>query len=284
MNLDINKLKEKPIEELLKFSIINIDKPSGPTSFKVSEYVKKKLGINKTSHLGTLDPQVSGVLPVALGRACRLSDYFMHGDKAYVGIMRIHKNVQEKILEEEMNKFKGKIKQLPPIKSRVKREERIREIKKFDIIEKDGKDFLFIADVEAGTYIRKLISDLGGKIEGAHMLELRRIRASIFPEENSINLYDFDKAVDEYKIGNEKNLKDILIPAEICIETIMPIVQIKEKSLKSLLTGKPLMKEDVSDDLPKKDILAIFYKNRFLAVMKKVEEKDIIARAEFVLN
>ncbi|MEK6844239.1 MAG: RNA-guided pseudouridylation complex pseudouridine synthase subunit Cbf5 [Nanoarchaeota archaeon] len=272
-----------PIQDLLKFSIINIDKPSGPTSFQISEFVKKKLRISKTSHFGTLDPGVSGVLPVALGRACRLSDYFMHKDKFYVGIMRLHANISDKTLRDEMEKFKGKIKQLPPVRSRVKREERIREIKKFDIIERDEKDVLFISEVQAGTYIRKLISDLGEKIGGAHMLELRRTRASIFSEEKSVNLYDFEKAVEEYEVGNEKKLRDILIPAELCIPEVLPTIQIKEKSLKELLTGKPLMKSDIFE-IPNEEVFAVFYKERFVAIMKKSEEGDIIARALFVLN
>src|SRR5689334_16292689 len=98
-HLDLEKIKKsKSTEELIKFGIINIDKPSGPTSFTVSQYVKNSIIVNKTSHLGTLDPQVSGVLPVALGRACRLSDYLMHKNKTYVGIMRLHKEVPEKDL------------------------------------------------------------------------------------------------------------------------------------------------------------------------------------------
>ena len=100
MNIDIEKIrKEKPIKELLEFSIINIDKPTGPTSFSVSQFVKKSLNLRKTSHLGTLDPMVSGVLPVATNRACRLNDYLMHRDKTYVGIMRLHKEIDDKVLE-----------------------------------------------------------------------------------------------------------------------------------------------------------------------------------------
>ena len=129
-NIDLEKIKkEKPIQELLKFSIINIDKPLGPTSFSVSNYIKKTLGLNKTSHFGTLDPTVvSGVLPVALNRACRLNDYFMHRDKEYIGIMHLHKDVSDKELKEVINKFIGKIKQLPPVRSRVKRAVREREV------------------------------------------------------------------------------------------------------------------------------------------------------------
>ena len=275
--------KEKIIQELLKFSIINIDKPSGPTSFQISNFVRKSLNINKTSHFGTLDPQVSGVLPIALSRACRLNEYFMHKDKTYVGIMRLHSEIDDEILKEEIKNFIGKIVQLPPVRSRVKRAERVREIKTFKIIEKDSKDILFEAQVEAGTYIRKLIHDLGEKIGGAHMLELRRIKASIFSEENSTNLYDFESGVEEYKKGNDAQLRKILIPAEFYIAQVMPIVQVKENSLKQLLTGKPLMRADILE-LLNEDIFAIFYKERFIAIMRKSDEGDIIARAEFVLN
>ncbi len=283
--LDLDKIKfQRSTEELLKFSIINIDKPSGPTSFQVSHLIKNLLNINKTSHFGTLDPQVSGVLPTALSRACRLNEYFMHKDKTYIGIMRLHSSVSDEILKKEIKNFIGKIIQLPPIRSRVKRAERVREIKTFKIIEKDNKDILFEAQVEAGTYIRKLIHDLGQKIGGAHMLELRRIKASIFSEENSVNLYEFEKAVEEYKKGNDAQLKNMLIPAEFCIEQVMPIIQIKENSLNQLLTGKPLMKSDIINSLPQENIFAIFNNNKFVAIMKKSEEKDIIARPEFVLN
>ena len=72
----------KSIKELLEFSFINIDKPSGPTSFQVSDYVREQLGARKTSHMGTLDPAVSGVLPIALNRACKLSPYLMKKNKS----------------------------------------------------------------------------------------------------------------------------------------------------------------------------------------------------------
>jgi len=107
--IDLEKIKsKKSTEDLLKFSIINIDKPTGPTSFSVSQFVKRALKLNKTSHLGTLDPMVTGVLPVALGRACRLNEYLMHRNKTYVGIMRLHKEISEKNLKDEIKKFIGK--------------------------------------------------------------------------------------------------------------------------------------------------------------------------------
>lgn len=284
MNLDKIK-KSKPIRELLDFSIINMDKPSGPTSFQTDEKIKNWLGLKKTSHFGTLDPKVTGVLPIALNRACKLSDYFMHKDKTYVGIIHLHSEITEKKLEEEMKKFVGKIKQLPPVKSRVKRQERTREVKRFEIIEKKEKDVLFIAEVEAGTYIRKLCSDLGEGVGGAHMTELRRTKASIFSEEdkNFISLYDLQLAIEEYRNGNEEELRKILIPAEI-ITKILPVVQVSNKCINQLLTGKPLMKGEIIGELPDSEKFIVFLKDRFIEVARKSNEGDIIARPDFVLN
>ncbi len=285
-NIDLDKIKsQKSIQELINFGIINIDKSSGPTSFSVSDYVRKSLNLNKTSHAGTLDPQVTGVLPILLGRACRLSDYFMHHDKEYVGIMRLHENISDEKLKEEVKKFIGKITQLPPVRSRVKRAERIREVKSFEILERDGKDVLFKTEVQAGTYIRKLIFNLGENIGGAHMLELRRTRASIFTEENLVNLYDFESAVEEYKKGNEKPLREILIPAEI-IQTIFSPYQIKKESLKKLLTGSPLFSNFLKDKVKeqKDEKICLFLEDKFIGCYKLVKEGDIIAVPEFVFN
>lgn len=287
MNLSIAKIREqRPLQELIRFSIINIDKPTGPTSFSVSQFVKDKLKLNKTSHFGTLDPMVSGVLPVGLGRACRLSDYFMHSDKEYVGIMRLHKEVSDDVLEKEVKNFIGKIKQMPPIRSRVKRAFREREVKSFRLLERQGKDILFISNVEAGTYIRKLIHDIGEKIGGAHMLELRRVKASIFREEDSLTLYEFEKAVDLSNSGDESLLRKILIPADYAISLIMPAVQIKEESLKQALTGKPIFKNDLFGEVffDKGISIAVFCGDKLVQVARVINEKDLIAKPEFVYN
>jgi len=285
MKIDINKIKEsKTTEHLLNFGVINIDKPTGPTSFSVSDFIRKSLNLSKTSHMGTIDPMVTGVLPITLGRACRLSNYFMHKNKTYVGIMRLHEDIPESKLKEEMSKFLGKIMQLPPVKSRVKRALREREIISFEILEREGKDVLFITEVQAGTYIRKLISDLGEKIGGAHMLELRRIKAGMFDESSLVNLYDFEKAAEEYKKGNDAPLRKIIFPAEI-VSNYLPAVQVSTKApIQKILTGKPLMKEDIKSEKTLPERFCLFDGMKFLGVYKKVSEGDIIAKAEFVFN
>ncbi len=286
--MDIQELKrQKTIQELLEFGIINIDKPSNPTSFDISDFVRKKLKLKKTSHFGTLDPKVTGVLPIALSRACKLTGFFLGEDKEYVGIMRIHDEVSldelRKIIKE---KFSGKIKQTPPVKSRVKRQEREREIKKFELLEKNGKDIVFLAEVQGGTYIRKLIDDLGKEMKiGAHMLELRRIRAGIFKEETSVNLYDFEKAVEEYEKGDEKKLKEIIIPAEIVSE-VYSAVKIKKGNLKQIFTGKPLQENDLitKNKFETGKIISVFCEKKFVGMYEVRNERTSFAKAKFVLQ
>lgn len=281
---------KKSIKELLEFGIINIDKPSGPTSFSVSEFVCKKLGLRKTSHFGTLDPKVTGVLPIALNRACKLTGYFLGEDKTYVGVMRIHEKVSaDEIKKVIRKKFVGKIIQMPPVKSRVKRTEREREIYSFELVEQssEGKDFLFKVKCEGGTYIRKLIDDLGKELGcGAHMLELRRTDAGIFEEEFAINLYEFEKAVEEYNNGNSELLEKIIIPAETAIKKVYPIAEIRPDNLKQTLTGKPIYRKDLIKDEGWKveSILGVFCEGEFVGMYKVIRGKEIFAKAEYVFQ
>ena len=306
--MNIQKLKsKKSIQELLEFGIINIDKPSGPTSFNVSDFVRESLRLRKTSHFGTLDPKVTGILPIALNRACKLTGFFLGEDKEYVGVMRIHKEIElEKITEKIKEKFLGEITQMPPVKSRVKRQLRPRTIYKFELLEKQGmqgqeslrtssksgqsKDILFRAEVQGGTYIRKLIDDLGKELKiGAHMLELRRVRAGIFKEYDVdypvVNLYDFEKAVEEYKNGNEKLLRRIIIPAEIVVE-LHPIVEIEKECVDLVLHGQPIYEKNLikKNKLKKSEIVCIFCEKKFVGMFKVVNENKIFAKSMFVMQ
>jgi len=286
--MDLKKIKQsKTIQELLEFGIINIDKSFGPTSFNVSDFVRKSLGLRKTSHFGTLDPKVTGVLPIALNRACKLTGYFLGEDKEYVGIMRIHEEIElEKIKKAIKEKFLGKIIQMPPLKSRVKRQNREREIYKFELLEEDNLDILFKVKCQGGTYIRKLIDDLGKYLGiGAHMLELRRINAGIFSEDFIVNLYDFEKAVKEYKNGNEKLLRKIIIPGEI-VSKVYGTIEIKNENLEQIFTGKPIFKKDLKKDtgLKKDTIVCVFCKDKFVGMYKIFRGKEIFAKPEFVMQ
>ena len=284
--MDLENIRlNKPIKELLRFSIINIDKPTGPTSFAVSQYVRRALKLTKTSHMGTLDPQVTGVLPVALDRACRLSSYLMHRDKTYVGIMRLHTKVSQERLKEVIAEFTGKISQLPPVRSRVKREVREREVKSFDILEIEGTDVLFRTKVQAGTYIRKLVSDMGDKLGGAHMLELRRTEAGLFTEDKLYKLYDFDKAVEALKAGDEKPLRNMLVPGEI-VASLISNISIKKDQVARILRGSPIFKRDLAGkvSLDREEKVAVFSGDKFIGCYRIVNEGDVVCVPEFVFN
>jgi H/ACA ribonucleoprotein complex subunit 4 len=273
--------------------IIVIDKPAGPTSFQVTDFIKKSLGVSKAAHSGTLDPEVTGVLPVLLGRASRLLDYFIHRDKEYVGVMHIHEDIERKKIEDAiLKKFLGKIKQLPPVKSRVKREEREREIKRFDILEQEEKDFLFCVKCEAGTYVRKLIHDLGQELKtGAHMTELRRTHASLFDEQDSVTLYQFTDAVKEYSKGNPKEIEKMLVPIEI-ITRIMPTAEISDDALAKVLHGSPIFRELLSEygKFNKNDFIALMNNNKLIGIAQaevssnEADNSDLIAKPKTIFN
>ncbi len=318
--------KEKATEELLNFGIINIDKPSGPTSFGVSDYIRKNLkefGIKKTSHFGTLDPKVTGVLPVGLGRGCKLTGFFIGEDKEYIGVMRIHKSFElEKIKNKIKENFQGRIMQTPPVKSAVARKPREKYINKYEILESsdENKTLLFRIICQGGTYVRKLVSDLGEELgTRAHMLELRRTRAGIFSEEGivehssedeekeilqeypSIRIYDLEKAVREWKEkGNDKLLRELIIPGEI-VSMIYPNVNIRkdgEEDTRHILTGKPILEKSLDKEsiekiknLKEGDRICVFFGLRLIEIAKVVggNEKNnkgekIIAKPEFVLQ
>ncbi len=242
--------------------------------------------------MGTLDPKVTGVLPITLGRACKLASYLIRHDKTYVGVLHTHKEQKMGELQSLIDKnFVGKIKQTPPHKSAVKREERVREVYYFSLIEAsdDGRDFIFETKVEGGTYIRKICSDLGEMIGGAHMEELRRTEAGLFDENKIYTLDELEQAVAEYKNNNNKKLKAMLIPAEEAVKRIFSCVQVEKRVLRVLLTGKPLFHNDIIDfnkieKLPLGERFAVFCDNDFLGIYRKISNHELIGKSEYVYN
>jgi len=239
--------------------------------------------------MGTLDPKVTGVLPITLGRACKLAGHFIKHNKSYVGVLHTHKDQDIKKLQKLIDKnFIGKIRQTPPHRSAVKREEREREVYSWKLLEASSdKNFLFECKVEGGTYIRKLCSDLGEMIGGAHMGELRRTEAGIFSEEKMYDLNEFKRAVEDYKLGKEKMLRSMLVPAEDAIKKVLPVVKVDKSAIKSLHIGKPLFKSNIlgnSSNINEGDVFALFCGSEFVGIYKRGNEEIIFGRSEFVYN
>jgi H/ACA ribonucleoprotein complex subunit 4 len=267
--------KERSLEELIQTSIVSVDKPSGPTSHQISYWIKDLLKIKKAGHIGTLDPNATGVLPILVGRSTRLLPLFQKLDKEYVGIIHLHKDVDLEFLNNFIQKsFVGEIVQIPPKRSAVSRMPRKRKVYEVSLIEKDGKDVLFRIVCESGFYVRKWVHDIGQKLKiGAHLKELRRISIGkyenfyfkIFSEENSFNLIQIADAI----INNdEKEIRKIFIPAEYCLEHVKKIF-VKDSAIPNLLKGAPLYVKGivrVQEGIRKDEMVAIFsLKNELIA-------------------
>lgn len=274
---------KRTTEELIGYGIVNIDKPPGPTSHQVSDFVQKILHIKKAGHSGTLDPRVTGVLPVALGKATRIVQALLPAGKEYVGIMHLHKNVEEKKLKEVIKKFTGRIEQMPPIKSSVKRQLRKRDVYYFDIVEIKDKDVLFRVGCQAGTYIRKLCSDVGAKIGGAHMAELRRTKAGCFDESTLVTLQDLTDAFYYHKQDNDKFLRHCIQPIENAVKHL-PKVWILEPAIKTICHGADLAIPGVAkfeSEINIKDTIAIMtLRNELIALGEARMSSAEIKRSE----
>jgi len=284
----------RPVKELINYGIVNIDKPPGPTSHQVSAYLQKILNISKAGHSGTLDPGVTGVLPIATGRATRVVQTLLKAGKEYVGLMHIHKEIPEHEIYQVCNEFVGKIMQMPPIKSAVKRKLRERQIYYFDIIEIDSQDVLFKVGCQAGTYIRKLVHDIGQKLGcGAHMAELRRTKAGPFNEStNLVTLQDLTDAFYYYEQGNEKYLRYCIQPIENAVKHL-PKIYVLDSAVDSLCHGANLNVPGISkleSGISVGDIVAVMtlkgeficYGNAKLDSEKMLGEKGLAVKTEKV--
>ncbi|MGE0792856.1 MAG: RNA-guided pseudouridylation complex pseudouridine synthase subunit Cbf5 [Candidatus Woesearchaeota archaeon] len=240
---------KRPIEEHLNYGIVDIDKPSGPTSHQVSAFVKKILKKNKAGHSGTLDPKVTGILAVAVGDGTRVVESLLSAGKEYVCLMHMHKEFDEEKLRKVIEKeFVGKIKQLPPIKSAIKRQWRFRKIYYIEILEIQGQDVLFKVGCQAGTYIRKLCSDIGKAMDmGAHMAELRRTKAGPFNEYTHMcTLQDLSDAYFYYEENKDENkLRELVRPIEEGVRHL-PKIWVHDSTVNTLCNGASLKVPGVS--------------------------------------
>ena len=230
----------RSIEELIERGILVLDKPSGPTSHQVTEWVKDILNVDKAGHSGTLDPKVTGVLVIALEKSTKTMPVLNGLDKEYVSILRLHGDAKEEKLSNVLDNFRGEIKQIPPKKSAVKRQERTREIKELEVLDRDGRDVLLRINCEAGTYIRKLAHDMGEELGfGAHMKELRRTAVGPFNEDEAIKLQTLKDDYVFFKDDENENIREDVLPVETVAE-VSKCVTLKDTATEALCNGADL--------------------------------------------
>lgn len=255
---------------MIDSGIIILDKPYGHTSHEITSFVKKITKSTKSGHAGTLDPNVSGVLPVALGKDTKMLRFIAGKDKTYIGIIKFKEEIPKKKLEQAFKKFTGEIVQLPPKMSAVKRRKRKRTVFYINLLEQKGKFFLFETRVSAGTYIRTLCVDIG-KCLGipARMEELRRIAVGDIKEKQCIRIQDLIDAVWLYENKKDNSLiQKVILPINNFL-TYKKIV-IRKKAADALRSGAQLMAPGILEieDGIKKDDLVLFYsqENKFIGI------------------
>lgn len=247
--------------ELLSAGVIALDKPRGPTSHQVTAWARDALHVDKIGHGGTLDPYVSGILPICTGKAVRLTDLVLSSDKEYICIMRLHGDVPESRIREVMSNFVGKIYQLPPVRSSVKRQLRIRNVSALDIYEIDGRDVLFRIACDAGTYVRRLCTDIGEALGcGASMTELRRPRSGVMDESDSATLQDLrDAYIFWQQNGRDAWLRSLIRPMECLVEPLPKII-VKATAVDAICHGADLNIQGIhmlDDDIRKNALVAL---------------------------
>ena len=237
---------KRPIDQYIKYGIINLDKPANPSSHEVVAWIKRILKVEKTGHSGTLDPKVTGNLIVCIDRATRLVKSQQGAGKEYVCVARLHSSVNDKSkVARALETLTGAVFQRPPLISAVKRQLRIRTIYESKLLEYDADKHLvvFWISCEAGTYVRTMCVHLGLILGvGGHMQELRRVRSGILGErDNMVTMHDVMDAQWVYEnYRDESYLRRAIMPLEVLLTSYKRLV-VKDSAVNAICYGAKLM-------------------------------------------
>ena len=276
---------KRTIEQLLNYGIIILDKPPGPTSHETVAWVKRILKLPKVGHSGTLDPQVSGVLPLGLGEATKALGVLLYGPKEYHALGRVHSLPTKEKLDEVIDMFRGEIFQKPPQRSAVVRQTRTRHIYEFEVLEQKERLLLTRILCESGTYIRKLYYDMGEILgPGATMIELRRTRVDQFYE--SDGLVTMHELANAFALWEEKKDADKLMkmikPVEYAFSEIKSVV-IRDSAVDALCHGAQLAIPGIlkiSPNLKRGDVVGIYtQKGEAVALAESLMDENEIRDA-----
>ncbi|KAJ3811405.1 putative rRNA pseudouridine synthase [Lentinula aff. lateritia] len=237
---------KRDITSYIKSGVINLDKPSNPSSHEVVAWLRRILRVEKTGHSGTLDPKVTGCLIVCIDRATRLVKSQQGAGKEYVCVLRLHAGLPSPAaLPRALQTLTGALFQRPPLISAVKRQLRVRTIHESKLLEFDEKRNLgvFWVSCEAGTYIRTLCVHLGLVLGvGGHMQELRRVRSGAMSENDEmVTMHDVMDAQWMYdNTRDESYLRRVIRPLE-CLMVGYKRIVVKDSAVNAVCYGAKLM-------------------------------------------
>ncbi len=253
--------ESRSLPELLRFGVVNVDKPAGPSSHQLSAWVRDAFNetlstvdpdgdqIDGVAHAGTLDPKVTGCLPTLTGHATRAAQVFLEGHKEYVSVLELHGPAPTDF-REVVDEFEAEIYQKPPRKSAVTRRLRTRTIYGLDVLEIVDRQALLRIRCESGTYVRKLCHDIGlATGVGAHMGHLRRTATDPFDDRDLHTLQDLVDALAWAENGDEAFLREVVRPAEDAL-VHLPSITIAPSAARNVATGAPVYAPGVIDAEP----------------------------------
>ncbi|MDL2261657.1 RNA-guided pseudouridylation complex pseudouridine synthase subunit Cbf5 [Methanimicrococcus sp. OttesenSCG-928-J09] len=254
--------EKRPIEEYINKGVVVLNKPAGPTSHEVAAFVRDILEVDVAGHSGSLDPGVTGVQPVMVGKATRAVAALRLSGKEYICLMKLQRSVPEKMIRSVMSDFVGSVYQMPPVRSAVKRQLRLRKIYYIDVLEIQDTYVLMKVGCEAGTYIRKLCHDAGLALGvGAQMQELVRSKAGPFTDERPVTLQELKDAYVIWKeSGDESFLRELILPMESAFSQLPRIIA-RDTAVDALCSGAFLARPGVagfSTNIKKGDLVAVF--------------------------
>ncbi len=232
--------EERSPETLLEFGVVNLDKPPGPSAHQVAAWVRDMAGVDRAAHAGTLDPKVTGCLPVLTGTATRAAQVFDDSRKGYVAVLELHAPAPAD-LEATLAEFEGPLYQKPPRKSAVARRLRVREIYSLEALEAEPRRVLLDVECESGTYIRKLCHDLGLALgTGAHMGDLRRTKTGHFDDRTLSTMEDLADGLAFWRENDDPELlREVVSPAERAFEEL-PSLTVAFSAAEEIAEGAPV--------------------------------------------
>jgi len=243
-----NSPLKRPLDDYVRYGIINLDKPANPSSHEVVAWIKRILRVEKTGHSGTLDPKVTGCLLVCIQRATRLVKSQQAAGKEYVSVVRLHSALDDEAkLSKAIETLTGALFQRPPLIAAVKRRLRVRTIFQSKLLEfdKDRHLGVFWVDCEAGTYIRTLCVHLGLLLGvGGHMQELRRVRSGLMTENADHRLTTCHDVLDAQYVydttKDETYLRRVIQPLEVLLIKHKRLV-VKDSAVNAICYGAKFM-------------------------------------------
>lgn len=291
--------------------IVVLDKASGLSSNAALQEVKRLYDARKAGHTGSLDPLATGVLPLCLGEATKMSQFLLDSDKGYrtrikLGVRTSSGDSEGEVIEHHdsigvsreqiesaLENFRGEIEQLPPMYSALKkdgvplyklaregktveREPRQVSIYSIELTAFIDDELELEIECSKGTYIRAIADDLGQALGcGAHVVALHRTRAGSFTDKDSIK---FDELIQEKEANGLEGLDRLLCPMDMAVANL-PQVRLPEITASHVKHGQAVLVRH----LPAEGLVRLYEEEQFIGI-GVIDEDGKVAPKRLVVN